>query len=280
MAERGSARAATAAPGQDAFNDDDTDWESQGSGDGDGFQGDGGEGGGDPEDAAFDPEFEQDGGDSEGDGEELGEEPARPQRAQNRIQSLANENARLKRDLDDFRGRLDRISQPAQPSGPAAPRGFGLPETDEQFNARIQLLPPDERMEQRAIRSEQKAELRAQLSEFKNAQTQDKIQWDASCQTNERRKRWGPEVERERDRLIRENGQYVNREIIYHWLLGKWMDSPAGEKRSSRQRQSAQQRVRSQETRPTSPRSDVDRGQRGRLTEAQSRARRLEGQQI
>lgn len=280
MNTRGNVRAATAASGQGDFNDDDTFWEGQGPGDGDGFQGDGGEGSDESTDATDDPEFEQEGGEPGEPGEELDDEPGpQPRRAQNRIQNLANENARLKRDLDDFRSRLDRVSQPAQPqpTGMGLPRGF---ESDEQFNARIQLLPPDERMEQRAIRSEQKAEFRAQLAEFKNAQTQDKISWDASCQTNERRKRWAPEVERERERLIRENGQHVNRDIIYHWLLGKWMDSPAGEKRSARQRQSAQQRVRSQETRPTSPRGDVDRGQRGRLTEAQARAKRLDGVQI
>lgn len=280
MNTRGNARAATAAQGQDDFNDDDAYWEGQGTGDGEGFQGDGGEGPDETTDAPDDSEFEQDGGEPEGDGEELGDEPPRPQRATNRIRSLANEVARLKRDLADSDARLTRISQPAQPTGPVVPRGFGLQETDEQFNARIQLLPPDERMEQRSIRSEQKAEIRAQLAEFKSAQTQDKITWDASCQTNDRRKRWASEVEKERERLIRENGQYVNRDIIYHWLLGKWMDSPAGEKRTQRQRQSAQQRVRSQETRPTSPRGDVDRGQRGRLTEAQQRAKRLDGVQI
>jgi hypothetical protein len=279
MAGRGESRAATAAAATGASYEQEIDWEGDDANDGAGLQGGGGEGGDDPEDAPG-----QIGEDGEPlDEEELGEpeEPLQLTRGQNRLQRLANENARLKRDLDDVRSRIDRVSErPAQPVAPMPLRQFALQETDEQFNARIQLLNPEDRMEQRAIRSEQKAELRAAFQEFKAAQTQDKINWDASCATSDRRKRWSGEVETERERLFRQNGNYVDREIIYHWLLGKWMDSPAGDKRREKTRQSAERRVRSQEVRPSNNRSDVDRHQRGRLTEAQARAKRLENQQI
>lgn len=276
MNTRAQPRAASAAQGQNGYGEDEINYDDPLPGDEDGLQGDGGEGGGDPEDAA---RFADEGG--EGDEEEIEfEEPVqRPGRAQNRIQATANENARLRREIEEMRERVNRLA-PQQPTQPAVPRGFALQETDEQFNARIQLLPPDERMEQRAIRSEQKAELRAALVEFKNAQVQDKVAWDASCATSERRKRWSDEVERERERVLRETGNPVNREIIYYWLLGKFMDSPQGKKRQQRRTESAQERVRSQETRPVSPRSDVDRNQRGRLTDREQRARRLDGVQI
>lgn len=279
MNTRGNARAATAAQGQDDFNDDDAYWEGQGPGDGDGLQGDGGEGSDESTDATFDPEFEQDGGEPGEPGEELEPEPPRPQRAQSRIQSLANENARLKRDLDDIKGRLDRVAPPTQQQ-PVLPRGFGLQETDEQFTARIQLLPPDERMEQRAIRSEQKAELRAQYMEFKTAQAQDKANFDALCASDPIAKRWAFEVEKEREKRFRETGVYVDREIILDWMYGRYRRTGAGRKQDVRREETARRRVQSQETRPSSPRSDVDRGQRGRLTEAQARAKRLDGVQI
>jgi hypothetical protein len=283
MIERGTSRAGNPASAQNdvGYGDEDPNWEDPIAGHESGIQGDGGQGLEDPEDAALNAGTEQEvGGEEDLDPYD---EPVTPQpRGQNRFQRLSNENAELKRQLDTER-RMRQPASPATPQTPQAPRmqDFSLAMEDEAtFKARLDLVSADERYELRQQRSEQRNELRYLQQQFNTAQQQDKISWDASCASNQRRQRWSERVEQERERLIRENGQYVNREVVYKFLLGEWLDSPDGQKRMSKRREAARQRVQSQETRPVSPRSDADRTQRGRLSERDARARRLEGQQI
>jgi hypothetical protein len=283
MTERGPGRAGNPASAQNGvvYGDEDPNWEDPITGNEGGVQGDGSQGFEDPEDAAIDAGTEQEvGGEEDLDPYD---EPVTPQpRGQNRFQRLSNENAELKRQLDTERRMRQPVSS-ATPQMPQAPRmqDFSLAlEDDATFRARLDLVSADERYELRQQRSEQRNELRFMQQQFATAQQQDKTNWDASCAANQRRQRWSERVERERDRLIREEGKYINREVVYKFLLGEWLDSPDGQKRMSKRREAARQRVQSQETRPVSPRSDADRTQRGRLNERDARARRLEGQQI
>lgn len=283
MNTRGTGRAAGAAPAQSGFEDDlDTDWDLQGPGNEDGVQGGGEEGGSDAEDAAG----QAGEGGEQGDEEELefeDEPSARPSRAQNRVQTLANELRAERQRAADMQARLDRLERGQQPQPRVQQRqqDFSLAlEPDDQFNARVQMLTSEERSELRQIRAEQRMELRQARADFVTMMERDKIAWSADCAEDPLLKSWSKKVEEEHERILRESGNHVNREIIFDALYGKYMRSPENRNRQQRRKAAAQERVRSQETRPTSPRSDVGGGGRRQLSEREARARRLDGQNI
>lgn len=285
MNTRGASRAATAAAAQPGIdNDDDAYWEDEGSGNGVRFQGDGGEGGTDSEDAS---ELTGDEGEQLDEEDELGSEDepiARPSRAQNRVQTLANELRLAKQREAEMQARLERLErggQPTQTRTQPVRQDFSLAlEPDDQFNARVQMLPPDERSDLRQQRAEQRMELRQARADFVQMMNTDAANWKADCAADPLLKSWSAKVEAEHDRILRESGNHVNREIIFDALYGKHMRSPENRNRQARRRAAAQDRVRSQETRPVSPRSDVGGGGRRQLSERDARARRLDGQNI
>src|SRR5260370_19127399 len=161
----------------------------------------GDEGADPPEDAALDPDAEQEPGGEE----DLGFDEPAPTRAQSRLQRLANENAELRRQNADINRRLTPVSQPQfQPL---------QEESDDQFNARVQLLPPDERIEQRQIRFERRATARQQFENFRQGELGDKTNFDAKCAADQRYARWQDRVEAKRAELMRE-GQIVPREVV------------------------------------------------------------------
>ena len=191
-------------------------------------------------------------------------------RAVTRIQRLANENAELRR----------QVATRAQPPGPTFQPPAGLQEeNDEQFTARLQLLPPDERMEQRYLRDKRQSNQRMAFFQFQQTELHDKTSFDAKSVADPRYKRWAAEVEAKRQEFM-QGGQIVPREVVLKYLLGEHMLSPQGAKETRRRVQRGQERVRRQETRPTGAGSDVVAPRRGQLTEAQARAKRLAGMQI
>jgi len=198
-------------------------------------------------------------------------------RAVTRIQRLANENAELRRQV------ATRAQPPGptfQPPGPTFQPPAGLQEeNDEQFTARLQLLPPDERMEQRYLRDKRQSNQRMAFFQFQQTELHDKTSFDAKSVADPRYKRWAAEVEAKRQEFM-QGGQIVPREVVLKYLLGEHMLSPQGTKETRRRVQRGQERVRRQETRPTGAGSDVVAPRRGQLTEAQARAKRLAGMQI
>jgi hypothetical protein len=226
-----------------------------------------GEGGGEgeaPEDAAEHPGEEQEAGD-EGDVEPA---PRQPSRAEGRIQRLANENADLKRRLDGLERR------PAQ----APPQQ--TEETEQQFQARISLLPPDERMEARYARSEQRNEQRLNAMQVQQTLSADKLAFDASVAAQPRRQRYASEVEVAHQEALRA-GNFIPRESLYYYLLGKKVDSNTGAKPAKEQRKAAERRVAGQQTKPAAGRSDTrGAGERRPNNEVSARAKRLDGMQI
>lgn len=280
MANQGNARGAPPARENSYAQDDDLQWEEPVHGQG--GQGDGGEGSDLSAGAADDAEFEQDGGQQDGEGleEEVAFEPQRPQRAQNRIQTLARENADLRRRLTDVERRTREISPPAAAPVTPPPAAFGLTETDEQFRARIANLSWEEQWDAKQERADKKAEVRQRMSDFAQQQNLDKANWDALCAKDPLREEWSYEVEKKREELIA-NGQYVNRDVIFKFMYGEHMASPDGRKGRQQRRAAAQQRVASQTVRPSSPRSDAAAGnRRAPRDEREARARRLDGVQL
>ena len=233
----------------------------------DGEGGQGSDGAGEAEDdAALDPDAEQETG-----GEEDLEFDALPlSRTATRLQRLAHENAELKRQNADINRRL---TPPPQPTfqGPRE-------ETDQEFNARLQLLPPDERMEQRQIRFEARAEARQRWTAFQTQEQTDKTNFDAKAAADQRYARWAERVEAKRNEFMQQ-GQLVPREVVLKYLIGEHMLSPKGQKEAGRRTARAQERVRRTETRPGAAGSDVAPGRRA-TDDRTARARRLENQQI
>jgi hypothetical protein len=215
-------------------------------------------------------------------GETVGEEDddffePQPTRGENRQQRLANENRRLAAELEEER-RARREPAQSQPTGPRE-------ESQQEFEARISLLPADERMEQRHIRWERRQEqLAAQNQQALNAQQvqsaveRDRAGYEIEAKTDARMARFQDRVEAEFQKRMRA-GQPVARKDLYYWLLGQQV-SGVGAKGLKQQREQARERVNRQTVRPTRSGSDVAPGRRGQLTPAQARAKRLENMQI
>ena len=224
-------------------------------------------------------EGEGEGGGQEGagdDADDLGEEQEAGQRedvtrGESRQARLSRENAELRAQLVE-RGR----AQPTQQAAPQQPQG----ESEEQFRARIALLPPDERMEARAERSERIQGQRIAMMQMQNADLADKMAYDAKAISDGRYQRYAAQVETKRVELLNQ-GQSVPREAILKFLLGEKILSGQGSKAVRQGRQQAQQRVQRQQTRPSGGGSDVaPAGRRGAPNEADSRRKRLENMSI
>lgn len=238
---------------------------------------DGSEGSGQTEDDAtlYAGEEQGDGGEEaplDEEEEDFFPAPRAPEsRAQTRIQRLADENARLKAQLE---GRAPATGQPPIQSAPAKPMG----ETDEQFQARIAALPPDERAEAKTDRLLAKIEQQQATQQFNAVLESDRLAFEQKCLTDKRYKRWAPAVEEERKKLAAQ-GQYVQRENILAFLLGKRMLSPEGAKDNKQVRERSQERVRRAEARPVNTRGDAAPTRQERSAKA-ARDKRLENLRI
>lgn len=232
---------------------------------------------GEAEDAPLDPDQEQETGNEEnlepGEGEDDDFFDTRPpSRGQHRQQSLANENRDLRRELDDLRRR--------QPSGQTVAPGPQTPprETDDQFEARIQLLSPEERMEARYRRDREAQNAQFAFMQFQQANTTDRAAFQARAAKDARFARWEGRVEAEFTRR-QQMGQLVSRMDILKWMIGDRIVD-GDEAPTRRERARAQERVSRQTTRPMNTGSDVRPARRGQLSEREARARRLENIQI
>jgi hypothetical protein len=280
MATRGNSRAPSASAGQTHGQEEDAYFDEPAAGEGPDAEDElGGEGEGEgAEGAALDAGAEQTlGGADDLDADLYVEpEPAPRQRAANRIQTLARENADLRREQQEMRQRLDRLAPAQQPAAATAfqPYDFSiLRENDADFNARVRQLDLSDQMELRQARSDAKAEYRLRQTAWANAQNQDKVDFDAYCASHPVAKKWAFKVEQEREREIRENNNYVPRRNVLRWLLG----GDVLERRGPAESKQAQRRVAAQQVRPgSSPRGDVGQDRRAR-SERDARAARLDG---
>jgi hypothetical protein len=258
-----------------------------------------------PQGETYEEEFEDDPIEGEGDGGESGSEGAgetegtsvdlgqeqeagggedvedffdpQPPRRETTQQRLDREVADLKRQNADLAARL----APAQPTQPQARTHVPpiLQETDEQFNARMVLLPPDERMEQRSLRAEARQEMRLQLMQFQQQEQSDRTAFEAKCMTDPRWNRWKDRVETMHAELMRQ-GTPAPRQLVLEVLLGRHLLSGAGAKEAKQATAQRKQRVARQTVRPANAGSDVQVDRRQRGDERTARARRLENMQI
>lgn len=211
-----------------------------------------------------DPELEEEG--------ELGfedEEPPQPRRGEGRVQRLVNER-------NDYRRRIEELE--AQTRQPPQQQQGPRPETDIEFNNRISLLSPEERMEARHQRWIEQTSQQNQRTQLDNALQRDRDTFRSLARTDKRIARMADQVEREFDKRFRA-GQLVPRVDILKWLVGnQWLDGD--QQGTNRAREAARRRVDRQTVRPASGGSDVRASRRERTDDRTARARRLEGQQI
>lgn len=198
------------------------------------------------------------------------EPPARETRGSGRISRLSNEVQELRRQL------RDRDARPA-PAAPAAAQP--QEETEEAFRARLALLAPHEQVLETQSRSERRFARVLQANAMQQQDMLDKVQFDTKAASNPRYKRYADDVEKLRTELMQQ-GQLVPRQILLEVVIGRKVLANDGALRGKgQQRQAAQRRVAAATTKPGQARSDVP-AQRGRLSEKEARAKRLENLQI
>ena len=160
---------------------------------------------------------------------------------------------------------------------PAAEPQRQQEETQQQFEARISMLPPDERMEQRMLRSEQQNNQRLTFMQIQMADQTDRASYQAKATSDKRFARYEQEVE-QRLADLRRQGQNVSREALLKFIIGeKVLGNPAERVRAGRQ--AAQRRVESQRVRPANTRGDqegANQRRQGGDSEREARRKRLE----
>jgi hypothetical protein len=224
----------------------------------------GGEGGAES-DAAAEDDAALDTGEEQETGGEEDLEP-RGRRADPRFQRLANER-------NDWRRRAEEAERRYQPPQPQQ-----QVESEAQFEARMQQLPFEERMEARYRRDKEHNAATTQQMRLEQAVANDKAAYQSKAASNRVMKRLEQEVEDEFQRLLRV-GQARPREQLYWEIRGRELDAMDG-KVGVKERERAARRVQSQKTRPSNASSDVRGGGRRQLSEREARARRLENTRI
>jgi len=241
---------------------------------------------GEPEDLTDDDAGEDDEFDDEPPARQRGREPGRRDR---RIETLAEENRRLREDLE----RSQRSSQPATPRAPAE-------ETEEAFQQRMVLLDPEQRLNQTLARSQRQTQGMLQQMQMQTAIATDKAMFDAKTQSHVGYRAYATEIENEFQQLLRGDPsrglppQIVPRETLFQLILGREiakgdpkalkvarrMAAAADPDAVDKARRQGQRRVAAQRTRPASARGDEasTRGTNAADTAREARRRRLENQ--
>jgi hypothetical protein len=181
-----------------------------------------------------------------------------PDRARRRIAALEDEIRELR-------------TRPA----PAPTQPVQQEETQEQFEGRIQMLPPDERMEARLQRSDRMNNQRLQIMQIQMADQTDRAAYEAKATHDKRFAKYSQEVE-QRLADLRRQGQNVSREALLKFIIG---EKVLGNPTDKRVRQAAQRRVENQRVRPANTRGDQGgdtQRRQGGDGEREARRKRLE----
>lgn len=196
----------------------------------------------------------------EGDGER---ERRQPTRRENRVARLATERA-------EATARANLLEQEVQRLRTAElQRGQQM--TQEQEEARLALMSPEERMDYRLQKSERLAQQREANLRREIAIGQDATSFNAKAAVHPLYKRMQPVVEAEFQRLLAA-GTPADRETIMKYKLGERMLADA-DKRGGKAAAAGKERVERERTGPTNGRGGVQ-TQRGARPKDESAARR------
>jgi hypothetical protein len=197
---------------------------------------------GDDADDQDDQGEDDDQGDADPDAGRVAARPSRGDRQMGALRAenrrLAEEQARLTRQLDEVRRGIQNPQQPA--------------ETAAQRAERLALLSPDERADARidealARHNQQQQHLTNQLLD-----ASDKSSFDALSSSNPLLKKLAPDVERRRQELYQRDGNLVPRGVIATYLIGERVLA-----QQSKGKPAAQQRRQRENARPVNAGSDV-----------------------
>jgi hypothetical protein len=208
----------------------------------------------DESEAGDEPEAEDDAEPPEGGDDEPGErEPPKRGRASDTIRSLRERAQASERELADLKNQFSELRTQRQPAAdPYAQQRAAEAERAEL--ERVSQLPFDEQQRWWNNRTEQRVAQAMQGLEFRLADQSDKTAFGLAAQGSPARARLAGQVEQTLQQY-RARGQNAEREVIYKYLRGEELDRAEREgKGVSRQRTDATRRVRSQTTRPASPR--------------------------
>jgi hypothetical protein len=196
-------------------------------------------------------------------------QPQQPSRRDRRIETLTTSLAEERRHREELNRRLDALL-----SGQVQrPQPGESPETRAQ---RLALLTPEERMREDLQVATQGFAREMAATRFQTQDGNDRAAFEAKALVDPLFKKWAPRVETELQTLRQQN-QNVEREKLMYYLIGKnAVENRSGAARQ--QRAAAQQRVRSQTTRPSNSGSDVAANRRSDRNA--SLERRLENQQL
>lgn len=211
---------------------------------------------------------EGDGADAEV-GQEVDGEPRRPSRGEARFQTLsktareANERAaRLETESRDLRERLARLEQPRQqqPQGPSAEQ--------------IALMTPQEYADHKFNAAQARFDEQLRGIQFSNYEQNDLATWRSITATDPNAARLAPTLE-QRLAEMRRQGQNVDRERLYTYLIGEEVRAKSATAKT-KQAGDGQRRIQRQQTRPSGGQRSDTAPSRGKMSEAEARAKRLE----
>ncbi len=184
------------------------------------------------------------------------ERERQPSRAERRIQAqqaenrrLAEENARVTRELEDFR--RQQRQQPVED-----------PRVEQE---RLALMSPEERADYRISQALRRNEMQNQQLASQLFDQSDKVAFDAKASNDKLRQRLAPEVERKISELRAQGRPVPEREVLYTYLVGQ---RALANRDSARPK--AQARAKRQEARPANGRGDAP-ANRGRQRTAEDR---------
>lgn len=228
--------------------------------------------GADREDAADGAEGE---GSAEGDGAELADgqevegEPRRPTRGEQRFQTLSRSAkeateraAKAEARAAEMEARLARLEQPRQEQ----PRGKSPEE--------LALMTPDELISYRLGESDKRFQSTLQQIQFATYEQGDKSAFEAMKASNPLARRVADKVETKLAEM-RQQGQNVDRVRLAKFLIGEevWEKNATAK---AKQGADGQRRIQRQTTRPGSQQRSDTAPNRGKMSEAEAREKRLE----
>lgn len=142
---------------------------------------------------------------------------------------------------------------------------------------RLAAMTPEQRLDYKQAKFEERMTRQSQISEFNTWNTADKARYDAKASVDPRYRRFADQVERELGQA-QKNGLNFNREQVLAFIIGNQVMNAKGSKGAKKQATEAEASVRDNKVRPSRPKGDTapDRSSNERT----ARRKRLEGQQI
>lgn len=207
---------------------------------------------------ARDGEGEDEDPDAEGDEGQVDSEPRRPNRAQSRIQALAQSTREAKERADKFERELTELRAAQQQRERQSQQ-----ESPEARAARRALMDPTEVLREDLRESEERTRQMLHQSALQQQETNDKLAYTAVLRDNPGFKKFDADVEKIRLEQ-KANGAFVPREVILDLVIGRAARAAAA-KKAPKAREEGRRRVEAQQSRPAAARGDTStaRGRQG-----------------